>query len=193
MTDDESLLPPTLLSELAPTDPEEIKAMRDRRVECKHYAAIGRIAASWSYFEAIVDGATLKFGEIDIPIGICLTAQIVGPTRKLDAFIALARYKGISKRLLEDLLAFAKDARGLGEQRNRTIHDVWYFTPNSPHRVEATATKVLRLLHIPVTTEELLRLDQNIRALQDRFAALLARVHSELPPSPETRPSGMAS
>ncbi len=181
--------PKTILGSLPPTDPAEIKAMQEGRIEMLHYAAIGRVAASWSYFEALIDSSTIRLAAVEVPIGVCFTAQIAGPGRKLDAFIALARFKGISKGLAEDLEAFAKMARGLSEQRNRAIHDTWFFPhPETPMRVEATAVKTLRLLHIPVTTQELLRLNENIHDLQGRFAILLARVHVELHPSPGTSP-----
>jgi len=189
MTDEPFKPSGTLLGSIPATDPAELTVMREGRIEMLHYAAIGRVAASWSYLEALIDSSSINLAGVDAPIGVCFTAQISGSGRKLDAFIALSRFKGISKGLAKDLEAFAKDSRGLGEQRNRAIHDTWFFPhPDTPTRVEATAVKTLRLLNIPVKTEELLQLNENIHALQDRFATLLACVHVELHPLPGTSP-----
>ena len=145
--------PSTILGSLPPTDPAEIKAMQEGRIEMLHYAAIGRVAASWSYFEGLIDSSSVKLASLDSQTGVCFTAQIFGSGRKLDTFIALARLRGISAGLVKDLHDFAKDARGLSSQRDRIIHDVWFFPhPAAPVRLEATAVKVLRLVEIPVTT-----------------------------------------
>lgn len=189
MTEEETELTRTLLSTLPPTDPAEIKAMKEQVAETKHYAAIGRVAASWSYFEALVDSASRGVANVDSKTGTCFTAQIFGIRRKLDAFIALAKLKGASGKLIEDMHIFAKAAHDLGAHRDRVVHDVWRFPhPEPPIRLEATAAKALRIVEITVPTEKLQRLNSHIEELPHRFATLLARLHIELRPSPGTSP-----
>jgi hypothetical protein len=46
--------------------------------EHNHYAAIGRVAAAWSYLEASVDTASLRLADLKEEIGVCFTSQITG-------------------------------------------------------------------------------------------------------------------
>jgi len=139
-----------------------------------HYAAIGRVAAEWASFEVTVDTASLNMADMDAKTAACFTAQIQGSARKLDAYIALARLRGATKTI-EELNKFAKDTQGLQEQRNRIVHDPWVgFT--KPHRLEATARKLLRLMFIPVPTDEVLQLAPRIVEHENRFNELNARV-----------------
>ena len=57
-----------------------------------HYAMIGMIAAEWAYFESLIDRYTQRLAGIDDHVGTCLTSQIAGHARKLDAYIALAKH-----------------------------------------------------------------------------------------------------
>jgi hypothetical protein len=188
MPDDEPLISrPTLLETIPVGDPAETQKRMEGRLETFHYAAMGRIAANWAYFEALVSTASINLANIDIKTGVCFTAQIFSIGRKLDAFIALAKLKGASAKLIEDMHMFAKDAQGLGAQRDRVLHDVWRFPhPEPPLRFEATAVKSLRLMEIAHPTEKLQGLNSHIEELPHRFATLLARLHIELRPLPGT-------
>ena len=42
----------------------------DARISERHYAAIGRVAASWGYFEAVVDTMTAHLMGVSVEIGI---------------------------------------------------------------------------------------------------------------------------
>ena len=186
MADDE---PKSLLGSMPPTDPAILREMEERRTERLHYAAIGRVAAAWAYFETIIDSSSIQLAGLLEDTGICFTANIMGVGRKLDTFIALARLNGISKKLTADLHKFAEDARGLGTQRDRVAHDAWFFPhPDSPYRLEITAVKLARIEQVPVTTQELLQLSEKIDALPPRFAGLLAQLHIERHPLPDTSP-----
>jgi hypothetical protein len=141
-----------------------------------HYAAIGRIASLWAIFELDLDLTNITLARVPLLAGVCLTAQIAGAGRKLEAFIALAELR-IGKspqwtRLIRDLKKLAMDARSLGEQRNRAVHDPWHVSETRSHRLEVTARKKLRFLQIASSTEELDRLAANIAALTNRFYAI---------------------
>lgn len=139
-----------------------------------HYAAIGRVASEWASFEAAIDTASLNMADIDVKVSVCFTAQIQGSARKLDTYIALARLKGATKTV-EELNVFAKDTQGLQEQRNRIVHDPWVGL-TKPHRLEATARKLLRLMFISVPTEEVLEIARKIILHENRFNALDEKV-----------------
>jgi hypothetical protein len=172
--------PPSLLAQMPPTDPLVFQASDERRAEMRHYAAIGRVAANWSYLEADIDTESISLAGLDGKMGICFTAQIAGSGRKLDAYIALARLQGASPKLIQDLCDFAKDTQTLSIKRNRTVHDVWFFNhPQSPQRLEASAGKVARLEYIPTSTEKLLKLADEIDESRVRFDGLALRVQVE--------------
>jgi hypothetical protein len=142
-----------------------------------HYAAIGRVAAEWAALETTIDTMSLRIAQIQPKIGVCLTAQISGSARKLDAYIALARLFGVVK-LLSKLNEFAKDTQSLAERRNRVVHDPWIGSVN-PHRLEATARRVLRLEFISVPTEQVKKLSQEITHHCVRFEKLAKEVEAE--------------
>jgi len=183
-------LPPTLLSQLAATAPDVLKWIESVRAENKHYAAIGRVAAAWSYFEALVDTASIELAKLDAKIGVCFTAQIAGIGRKLDAYISLARLsRDLPQKLIGEFDKYAKSTASLAERRNRTVHDVWFFDhPNPPQRLEATAKKLLRIEFIPATPEELVKLSVKISEHADEFTALTNQVDAAPRTSPETPP-----
>jgi hypothetical protein len=145
----------------------------------EHYAGIGRVAVEWSEFEFLVDISTLMLAKIKMKAGFCLTAQIAGAARKLDAYIALAQVLGAEKKTVKALNAFAKDTIGLTEQRNRIIHDTWSAL-GGPHRFELTARKVLRREYVPVSEDDLVKLTNLIKSHGDRFYELTKNVKAEV-------------
>jgi hypothetical protein len=144
------------------------------------YAAIGHVVVEWSDFEFLVDISTLTLAKINNRMGCCLTAQIAGSARKLDAYISIAQFLG-AKKNVKALNTLAKDAQGLAEQRNRIVHDSW-TSLGGFHRFEVTARKVLRAEFIPVSVDDLAKTAENIRLLGDRFHGLTKEVKAELEP-----------
>jgi hypothetical protein len=143
----------------------------------KHLSRIGLVAANWAYFEALIDHKTLEIAGIQHEQGSCLTAQIAGSGRKLDAFISIVRLVGVktpSAQVLED---FSKRTTGLAEQRNRAIHDPWDLSnPDDPKRIEATARKKLRLKKVHISTDNLAKLAGDIATLKNEFEQLAEQV-----------------
>jgi CspA family cold shock protein len=52
---------------------------------------VGKVAASWSFFEAMLDISIWNLACMSKEFGACLVAQIAGSARKLDAIIALIK------------------------------------------------------------------------------------------------------
>jgi hypothetical protein len=148
-----------------------------------HYAAIGRVAEAWAVFELSIDDACWGLAGLSPTVGVCLTAQVAGHARKLDAFTALVRLRGGGDPLIKAINKFAERARSLAEQRNRVVHDPWIplGVLDTPHRIEASARRVAILKLIPMLTDEVLKVADQIADLEADFRALRDRVH-RLPP-----------
>jgi hypothetical protein len=144
----------------------------------EHYAAIGRVATEWAALETTIDTASLRLAKIEPQIGVCLTSQIAGWGRKLDAYIALTRLFGVTK-LIDKLNAFAKDTHSLAEQRNRIVHDPWIGT-SKPHRLEATTKRTVRLEFLHIPTDEVSAISYRITQHCVRFEQLSGQIDSEL-------------
>jgi hypothetical protein len=150
------------------------------KAEREHFAAIGMVASQWAYFELSIDIKTLELAMIPEEVGLCITTQVVGSGRKLDAYIALARQLG-SKNKNSDLDNFYKDNVGLAERRNRVIHDPWLIDQErQPKRLEATARKKLRYIVVTSPTSEIERLAFEIMDHAARFGELHEAITAEL-------------
>jgi hypothetical protein len=175
----------TVLSSLPPTDPATLKAFRNGRLAHQHYAAIGRVAAMWARFEVTIDLWLIEFAGVPPEVGICFTGQLLGPRARVDAFMALARHLGAADRFNKPLEKLATAVQGLGEQRNRAVHDVWELQDAAePLRLERTAKRKLRALAVHVPTKELHKLEWQISRLDMEFAVLAAQIWHQLHASP---------
>ena len=126
-------------------EPSEVERYRpEGEYAQRHYAAIGKVAAEWAEFEFILDTRTLRLAGFPAEKGTCLTAQIAGPARKLDAYISLARLCGASETTIKKISKFQQQTYDLAEKRNRIVHDQWLIFPSgSTHRLEITARRKL--------------------------------------------------
>jgi len=170
----------SLLGSIPPTDPAILKRMRESRAEEDHYAAIGRVATQWANLELEIDVKSIELANFGFREGTCLTAQISGSARKLDAYISLARLYDIPHHLVSDLCKLAQETGELSRKRNRYIHDTWEFNhPDEPSRFEITAQKILRLEEIPVSTKQLVDFACEIIRHRRAFHDLAATVKAE--------------
>jgi hypothetical protein len=118
-------------------DKELEKYMANMTAE--QYRAIGHVAVRWSRLEADVATQLWRLADVENGPGACLTAQIVGMSRLLDALISLVIFRGGSTALVAKLHKFLAKSHALVEKRNRVIHDVWTFDPPGPIRHEVKA------------------------------------------------------
>jgi hypothetical protein len=185
--------PPTLLESVPPTPEDVLMEMEANRAVHKHYSAIGRVAAVWSFSESLIDTQSLLLAKVNWNAGVCFTSQIAGSGRKLDAYISLARLlKIVPQETIKQLNEFSQRTTSLAERRNRIVHDVWYFNhPDPPERLEATAKRLLRLELVPTTTQELLDFSGKIIDHSNAFDALSKRIQALPDASPGTRLRGI--
>jgi hypothetical protein len=157
----------------------------DDRITDLHYSAIGRVAASWAYFEAVIDTMTAHLMDVTVEIGTCVLSQAPG-LRRLDAFIALAKYRNAKVKDIGKLDEIAKRAAVLGQRRNRALHDVWDLSnPEEPLRREATARRKLRFMSIPVSTQELLDVVKDIYDMSWQFLDIAGAIFNQIHSMPE--------
>jgi hypothetical protein len=150
----------------------------------EHYAAIGKVAANWAALELIVDSACWVLAGVADEPGVCLTSQVAGIQRKLDALTALLRFREKPENLVKQVNKIAKDARGLSERRNRVVHDPWQTGGllGGPHRLEASARAKLVFESVPMGTGEVIALVDDIWALTNRFTVLMMGLGIVAPP-----------
>jgi hypothetical protein len=142
----------------------------------KHMSFVGMVASAWAELEFAIDSCATDVADIPRDISVCFTAQIIGSNRKIDAYIALVRLRGVN-RYNADLELFAKDTASLAERRNRVIHDPWMTTGRAhPARLEATARRALRFQFVEVPTAEVIALGDEIIKHTGRFAELHTKV-----------------
>jgi hypothetical protein len=151
-------------------------ALAEEGVVAKHMSYVGMVATAWAELEITIDLSATRVARIPYDVGVCFTAQVLGSNRKLDAYIAIVRLRGV-KRFNGDLELFAKDTATLAERRNRVVHDPWIIIGNAPpSRFEATARRSLRLQYVEMPTEDVLKLGDEILDHTDRFRRLHEKI-----------------
>ena len=136
-----------------------------------YLSAIGNVANLSATFERALDICSLEIANIS-SIGFCLTSQIMGPTKKLDAYIAIAIELGPNS-FANELNSFSKRTASISERRNRAIHDPWDFTDNEVvRRLEVTARRKLRHKQISVSPQEVIELLEELQAHTMSFVDL---------------------
>jgi hypothetical protein len=148
-----------------------------------HYAAVGRVAASWAEFEHQIQILIWNLAGLDDSIGACITSQVGNSSRLLDCMLAILRLRGKTDKDLKPLQAFCGQVAEKQRRRNRIIHDPWFFRfeedgSSSPHRLEMSAAKrlVYRLISedpksINTFIAEISQLTVTLRQLLDKLAA----------------------
>jgi hypothetical protein len=146
---------------------------------------IGLVAAGWARFEYLANKLIWRLANVDIAVGACITAQILSPSNRLKALVALVHLRGGSEELLKDLRAFAKRAEGIARQRNRMVHDPWIVEGEKSVRVEVTADKKLTFKERETSLKEMDQLIQKIGALIEDLYAIGRRIDNDLPVWPD--------
>lgn len=177
----------TLAEEEGEIDPGLQKEIKLGVIAFRHYAAIGQVAATWSRFEEAVDYWCMRLARLPPDEGTCFTDQVIGISRKLDCFFALAGLRKLPSLAPSRFEAFSKKVSGLTEQRNRAVHDVWHFAHDTPpKRAESSAKKVLKRRMVEEDTATLHKTARNTQALIQQFEAMAEEIDLLPAASPET-------
>ena len=128
----------------------------------------------------------LRLAGFDLRLGTCITVQIIGPGRKLNAYVSIARLLGVADSTIKKLLSFQQRTFYLAEKRNRVVHDQWMIFPGGQtFRFEITANKKLIAEYIDHPTETVEALIVQIRQFTARFERLDEAIIRSLPASPD--------
>ncbi len=77
----------------------------------------------WAALKFALDSLIWELANVEIKVGACMTAQMVGPAPRLRALIALVGFRGGPKELVEELNRFGSEAKRLGTKGSRYSHD----------------------------------------------------------------------
>ena len=145
--------------------PDPVMDARDE----KHYAAIGKIVVLWSRFEDDIHTLVLMLAGVNDSFGRCVASQIPSLARALDALIALAELRSPGTSKDRSFKRRMERIQSLAEQRNRVVHDVWTFDPESTSRWPTTVRKRYAPSPKEVPTAALERLAIDIEECSDEF------------------------
>jgi hypothetical protein len=149
----------------------------------EHYTAIGQVAALWAIFESLLDLTIWGLSGMDRQRSICITSQIAGTARKLDAILALAGLTPEGLEKLKPLNKIVEATHKLGEKRNRVVHDPWVFDNGTIFRLEATARKTLNYKNVAVDTDAIKSLQIELREHIRAYSKLMGEYLSGPPKS----------
>jgi hypothetical protein len=144
-----------------------------------HYAAVGRVAATWASFEHELQSQIWDLAAIPNPVGACVTSQIGNSARLVDCLIALLALHGVHKDDLKPMREFSEKVGRKQRTRNRIVHDAWYLhfaddeTPPKAYRLEISAVKEPIFGPIPHATEDVDKFVNEIILLKHRLRRLI--------------------
>jgi hypothetical protein len=95
------------------------------------YTKIGRVASSWSHLESQLDSIIWRLAGLHPRTGACITAQMLGATNRFKTIITLLKERGASSTLVTQTQKIMNTSYDVAEERNRIIHDPWYFGKQS--------------------------------------------------------------
>jgi len=150
----------------------------------EHFEAIGKVASGWSLFETVIDLTIWQLAGAHHLNCACMTAQIMGASRKL----SLVKLRENEAVRIKELNAIAKDTQNLSERRNRIVHDPWMEDQGKIHRLQTTARKILKLERVHTPIEHVNQLIQEIDAHTRRYIDAMRPFFPDETPLPE-RPS----
>jgi hypothetical protein len=150
---------------------------------------LGKVSNEFSLLEYYVNQTIWALAHVKPTLGACITAQIIPIAGRMDALETLAVARGISDNLVDEIRSFAGKAKGLGQERNRALHDTW--------AVEKPGTRTVRLEVSAKTnpvygfklekTEDVLELADKIRKSRHAYNMIHAKILGELRTLPRTR------
>lgn len=112
----------------------------------------------------------------------CVTAQLIGPAKRMDALLALFRYREGSGDLCKSLKSFQGRLQQLGEDRNRVVHDPLCvkIETGEVHKLLTTAKGELKFSFEPVSKDKMARVSDDIQNAIQEFIAFKKRIDREM-------------
>jgi hypothetical protein len=142
----------------------------------------------WAYLEYYINSSIWALANVAPALGACMTSQIFTLHARLNALLALLKFRKADAELITKVNKFAEQVRDAQEARNRMAHDLWLldtFNPGTMGKMRVTAEKALRF-HIKSFPLEELKADVekiNVRRLE--FGEIRREIERALPTLPE--------
>jgi hypothetical protein len=159
------------------------------------YNLIGRVAAGWSNLEHELDRIIWLLLPTVSAEAACVTSQLMGATPRYRTIIAQLTLKHRQtlntafEKLISRVNKLMRDTYNTQDQRNRIIHDAWYFDSarDSAAQFRSWPLKDLRFGINPVDLGDIEKTLVEIDALFARAQALFKDIETA---SPSTRDVG---
>lgn len=148
--------------------------------ESAYYKFIGRVASYWTHFEHILDEIIWDMALIPEDVAICITGQMMGATPRFKAINALGKHLGVSKEILDKTEQLRGRHYNVSEQRNRIVHDPWFYVREVGKVDSVTQLKASPPGHEPASEQEIIELIARIRRLIIEAAELQVDYAREL-------------
>lgn len=155
----------------------------------EYYTAIGRIASGWAHFELVVNHALWELANVHQHAGACITAQIISPTPRFKALVALLSFRGANEAAIKKINSLSGTANDLAEKRNRIVHDssAVHKASGQFSQLRITADRKLKFDFVPVEMEELKQVEDRIRKLISEIGCAIQDAMDELPAYDKTQ------
>ncbi|MCA0004666.1 hypothetical protein LB567_12895 [Mesorhizobium sp. B264B1A] len=105
-----------------------------------HYAAIGLVASNWARLERTADEAIWELLQAAPPLSASVTAQMLGLRSRMSAIKGLLESLGASDDSIARVERLFSSSYGLNDQRNRIVHDPWFYNTHTGERARYAAT-----------------------------------------------------
>jgi hypothetical protein len=154
-----------------------------------HYAAIGRIAASWATLDHEIQFRIWRIANLDTVVGPCITSQIGITSRLMDCLIAIRQIRGGTPEEHIKLKTLAGKIGYKQRRRNRFVHDPWFLFRDEKGeivswRMELSASKTIVAGPIEETKDNIEKLLRDINMLISSLKEILPLNKLGKPPSP---------
>jgi hypothetical protein len=149
---------------------------------------IARIASCWARLEYDMNASIWSLSETRPAFGACITSQIYTTQGRLNAILALGKFRQLDARLMKRLNKFSEKIRIGQDVRNRTVHDMWLNDNiSSAHmgHLVITANRVLEMKIQSVSLPELRDDLEKVEDIQTEFLKIRRAIDDALPSLPE--------
>ncbi|WP_417417461.1 hypothetical protein [Hoeflea sp.] len=154
-----------------------------------HYAAIGLVASNWARLERTADEAIWELLQAAPALSASVTAQMMGMRPRMNAIQGLLSNLGAPDKAVKKVESLLQSSYNLVDQRNRVVHDPWFYNIQTNERARYSATVDKKgnpvLDFIVVSEADLVQLAQRIHDFDQRVWETLDAI---LQPFRDTRP-----
>jgi hypothetical protein len=154
-----------------------------------YFTAVGRVANAYAQLEFKMNDAIWELANVARMAGVCMTAQMIGPSPRNRCLLALLEFRNASNALITEFNKIGRKIEGVAARRNRYVHDPFVLNEDTGEiqRMESTADKSIRHGFMNAEINDLNQLATDIETVDHEFDQLYLRAVAELPAWPRTQ------